>query len=230
MKSESAARRLPPRAGAKIAALVVAALFGAAGAHADLVVVQKVEGGGQSGEQTIRVKGDKARCDIAGAVSVIVDGERGESTTLVHAQRGFLTLTPERSKVMLEKMKARAPQESVKLQPTAKKEKVGDYQCEIYTAEVGNVKLTYWLAPEYPNYQAILAQLDVMENSPLAPARNGLAPRTKDLPGMPMKIVSEMSGQKQTITLISAKEENVDPAIFVIPKGYKEMPAPPVKE
>jgi hypothetical protein len=199
-------------------------------AQADLVVVQKVDGAGQSGEQTTRIKGSKARCDIGGAVSVIVDRQSGETTTLAHAQRGFLTLSPERSKAMLEKLqKVRGAQEPPKLEATPKKEKIGDYQCDIFTADLGATKVTYWLAKDYPNFPALLAQLDVIESSPAAANNGGVAPRTKDLPGMPMKIQMETSGQKVTVSLLSVKEENVDPKIFNVPKDYKELPTlPPV--
>jgi hypothetical protein len=212
----------------KLPALLAALLATAALVRADIVVVQRIDGGGQSGEQTIRVKGDKARCDIGGAVSVIVDRQSGESITLSHAQKGYLTVSPEAGRAMIERMqKVRGSLEAPALVATGKKEKVGDHACEIYTAEVGSVKLTYWLAKDYPNFQTYLTQLDVLESAPLASARGGLAPRTKDLPGMPIKMLMEMSGQKVTIGLLSAKEENADPAIFKVPAGYKEMPAPP---
>ena len=207
---------------------VLLALACAAGARADIVVVQRVDGGGQSGEQTVRVKDGKARCDVGGAVSVLVDRSTGETTTLSHAERGFLTLTPETNRAMIEKMKkVRGSADASPLVATGKKEKVGDYQCDVFTADVGAVKLTYWLAKDYPNFQTYLTQLDILESAPTAAPAGGLAPRTKDLPGMPLKMQMEMSGQKVTITLLSAKEENVDPAIFKIPAGYKELPAPP---
>ena len=213
----------------KFSALVCALVALAALARADIVVVQRVDGAGQSGEQTIRVKDGKARCDTGGgAVSVIVDRQTGETTTLSHGQRGFLTLTPEANRAMLEKMKAaRGSQQTPPLVNSGKKEKVGEYQCDIFTAEIGAVKMTYWLAKEYPNYQKFITQLDVLEGAPLASVAGGLAPRTKDLPGMPVKLLMELSGQKVTITLLSAKEEDADPAIFKIPAGYKELPAPP---
>jgi hypothetical protein len=209
---------------------LVLVMFSAAAvlARADILVVQRVEGAGQSGEQTIRVKDGRARCDIGGAVSVIVDRQTGETTTLSHAERGYLTLTPEASRAMLEKMrKARGSQEAPPLVDTGKKEKIGEYACEVFTADVGAVKVTYWLARDYPDFQTYLTQLDVLEGAPGASPAGGIAPRTKDLPGMPMKMVMEMSGQKITISLISAKEENADPAIFKVPAGYKELPAPP---
>ena len=209
-------------------ATLAALLAGATVAGADLVLTQRVEGGGQSGEQTIRVKDGRARSDIGGVVSVIVDRQSGETTTLAHALRGFVTLTPEASRAMLEKMqKARGSEAAPKLLAAGRKEKVGDYSCDVFTANVGTMKLTYWLAKDYPNFHNLLTQMDVLEGSPLSGAAGGLAPRTKDLPGLPMKITMETAGQKVTVTLLSAKEEPVDPAIFKIPAGYKEQPAPP---
>lgn len=130
---------------------------------------------------------------------------------------------------MLEKMrKARGAQEA-KLVPENKKEKIGDYQCDIFNVQLGSVKVTYWLAKDYPNYPAILTALDVLESAPLAATAGGLAPRTKDLPGMPMKIVMELSGQKVTTTLTSVKEENLDAGVFNVPADYKELPSPPAR-
>lgn len=201
----------------------------AGSAFADLVVVQKVEGGGQSGEQTLRIKADKARCDVAGAFSLLVDRTTGETTTLSHGQKGYLTIPPERAAAMLEQMrKARGSDAAPLLVATGKKEKIGEHECEIFTAELGTVKISYWLARDYPNFATILAQMDVIEGNPLSGGAAGVAPRTKDLPGMPMKIVMDKDGQKITVTLVSVKEEPVDPAIFEIPKGYKELPAAPL--
>lgn len=197
--------------------------------HADLVVVQKVEGGGQSGEQTIRIKDDRARCDVAGAFSLLVDRQTGETTTLSHAQKGYLTISPERAAAMLEQMrKARGSEAPPALVASGKKEKIGDHECELFTADLGAVKATYWLAKDYPNFAALLAQMDVVESNPLSGSTGSVAPRTRDLPGMPLKIVMEKDGQKVTVTLLSAKEEPVDAAIFKIPADYKEIPAAPL--
>ncbi len=197
-------------------------------ARADLVVKQRVEGAGMSGEQTVRVKDNKARCDVAGAISVIVDRTTGETTTLSHAQRGYVTLDAARSKALNEKLqKARGSSEAPKLVATGKKEKIGDQSCDVFSADVGTVKLTYWLAKSYPNFAAINAQLDVLENAPDANLGGGLAPRTKDLPGLPMKIQMETGGQKVIVTTLSVTEEKVDPGIFTAPKDYKELPSTP---
>jgi hypothetical protein len=201
-------------------------------AHGDLVLVQRVEGAGQSGEQIIRVKGDQGRCDVGTAISLIVDRKNGETTTLSHAQKGYVTVSPERAKAMMEQMqKARGPGQTPPLVPTGKFEKVGEHACEIFETGMGAVKVTYWLDRAYPDFFAILAQLDVVESGPLSATASGLLPRSKDFPGMPMKMVMDKGGQKVTVTLVSAKAEPVDPAIFQIPPNYKEMPvaAPPSK-
>ena len=212
-------------------AVVHGVLLLAAVARADLVIVQKVEGGGMSGEQTLRIKEDQARCDVAGAFSLLVNRKTGETTTLSHGQKGYLTVSPETAAAMIEKLRsARNSDAPPTLIATGKKEKIGEHQCELFTADLGSVKASYWLAKEYPNYPALLAQMDIVESNPLSGAAGGAAPRTKDLPGMPLRIIMDHNGQKITVTLVSAKEEPVDPAIFKIPADYKELPAaPPAK-
>lgn len=190
--------------------------------------MQKVEGGGQSAEQTIRIKGDQARCDVGGSFSLLVDRKGGVTTTLSHPQKGYLTISPERAASMLAQMqKARGSDEAPTLTDTGKTEKLSDHQCGIFTSDLGSVKVTYWLAKDYPNFVALLAQMDVVESNPLSGAASRVALRTKDLPGMPMKITMEKGGQKVTITLISAKEEPVDAAIFKIPDDYEELAISP---
>lgn len=209
-------------------AVFLGAFCAATIARADLVIVQKVEGGGMSGEQTLRIRADQARCDVAGAFSLLVDRKTGETTTLSHGQKGYLTVSPETSAAMIARLReARGTDAPPALVATGKKEKVGDHECEIFTTDLGNVKASYWLAKDYPNYPALLAQMDIVDSNPLSGAAGGAAPRTKDLPGMPMKIVMERTGQKVTVTFVSAKEEPVDPAIFQIPADYKELPAAP---
>lgn len=209
----------------RFAAGLVSLWLGIASVQADLVVVQKIEGSGQTGEQTTKIKEDKARTDIGTGLSVIIDRKTGEQITLAHTPRGYITVSPERAQAMADRMKSAAgTTELPKLVPAGKKEKIGEYNCDIYTVDLGKVKITYWLAPEYPNYQAILTQMDILEGNPLSTAAAGLAPLSKDFPGMKIKMQIEKDGQKVTVTLISAKEEAVDPAIFKIPSGYKEMP------
>ena len=99
-------------------------------AHADLVIVQKVEGGGQGGEETIKIKGDKSRTDLNSGVSMIADGATGGMITLMHRGRTYLKVTPEQTRAMLEQLqKFRFGSDQAKLQPSGKKEKIGENDC-----------------------------------------------------------------------------------------------------
>ena len=195
--------------------------------QADLVIVQKVEGGGQTGEQTIKIKGDKARTELNPAVSMITDGATGEMITLTHSGRTYLKVSAEQTKSMLEQLqKFRTSPDPAKLQPTGKKEKIGEYDCEIFTAGLGALKATYWIAKDFPNYQSVLAQLGKFQSGTISAMGQGLLPDIKDFPGMTIKTELDLSGKKIVTTLISAKEENVDPKAFDIPQGYKEITSP----
>lgn len=211
------------------ALLIGAAAIFAAGAlaRADLVIVQKVEGAGQTSEQTIKIKGDKSRADLNPTVSMITDGATGEMITLMHAGRTYLKVSADQTKAMLEQLqKFRTSPEPAKLQPTGKTEKIGDYNCEIFTAAMGTITATYWLAKDFPNFQALLAQLGKFQASTISAMGKGLMPDIKDFPGMTMKTEIEMDGKKIVTTLVSAKEDNVDPKVFDIPAGYKEVTSP----
>src|ERR1700678_112151 len=69
--------------------------------RADLVIVQKVEGGGQAGDQTIKIKGDKARTELSPGVSMITDGATGEMITLMQTGRTYLKVSAEQTKAMM---------------------------------------------------------------------------------------------------------------------------------
>ena len=193
----------------------------------DLVIVQKVEGAGQSGEQTIKIQGDKARTDLAQSVSVITDGATGDSVTLMHAQKTFLKVPAAQARAMIEQVqKMRQNAEPAKLQPTGKREKIGEYECEIFTSSLGSVTVTYWIASHYPNYQGILAQMAKVQAGGISAMANGVMPETKDFPGLPIKTELDLGGKKLTTLIVSAKEEPVDSGIFKIPASYKEISAP----
>jgi hypothetical protein len=196
-------------------------------AHADLTIVQHVEGGGQAGDQTIRIKGDKSRTDLTPTVSMITDGATGEMVTLMHTGKTYLKLSPEQTKSMMDQLqKQRTSQDPAKLQPAGKKEKIGEYDCDIYTTSLGSIAVTYWVAKDYPNYQEVLAQIIKFQAGTISAMGKGLMPELKDFPGMIMKTEVVKDGKKVDITLLSAKEDNVDPGIFNIPKGYTEITSP----
>ncbi|HSI12465.1 MAG TPA: DUF4412 domain-containing protein [Chthoniobacter sp.] len=195
--------------------------------HGDLVIVQKVEGGAQNADQTIKIKGDKARTDLTPAVSMITNGATGEMITIMHTGRQYLKVSAEQTKAMMEQLqKFRTSPEPAKLQPTGKKEKIGEYDCEIFTAGLGALTATYWVAKDFPNFPNVLAQLDKFQSSTISAMGKGLLPDIKDFPGMTMKTEIVLNGKKVTTTVVSVKEDNVDPKVFDIPAGYKEITSP----
>ena len=122
--------------------------------------------------------------------------------------------------------KFRTSPDPAKLQPTGRKEKIGDYDCDIFTATLGSLTTTYWLAKDFPNFQSLLAQIDKFQSGTISAMGKGLMPDMKDFPGMTMKTEMDLGGKKIVTTLVSAKEDNVDPSIFTIPKGYTEVSSP----
>lgn len=201
--------------------------FAASASRADLIIVQQTEGGGQSGEQTILIKGDKARTDLSAQVSVITDGATGEIVTLAHPQKSFLKTTAAQSKAMMDQLqKMRASSEPPKLQATGKKEKIAGFDCEIFNCNLGAIAITYWLAKDFPDYKAVLAQMQKMQAGAIVANAKGVLPDLQDFPGMPIKTEMDLGGKKIATTLVSAKEGAVDPASFTIPPDYKEITAP----
>src|SRR6266705_6251441 len=130
--------------------------------QADLTIVQKIEGSGQAGEMTVKIKGDKARIDGSPNVTTIIDAKTGEMTNLMNDRKTVVRISAEKMKAaaeMMGKFNKNEPAAKAKLTPTGKKEMIGPYEAEQYVCETPNFKATYWLAPSYPEGAAILKQL-----------------------------------------------------------------------
>lgn len=200
--------------------------------RADLIVKQKVEGSGQAGDVTIRIKDNKIRADLPRDVSSITDAATGEVITLMHPQKSYLRIAPEHTKAMLERMQklagANGGAEQPKLQPTGKKEKVGDWETEVFTSKVGGMETSYWIAKDFPNYQRVLESMTKIQQSSLGGLNKNLGPDPKEFPGMPVKTEMSLNGKKITSTITSVEEKPVDAAIFEVPKAYKEISLPPL--
>lgn len=200
--------------------------------RADLIVKQKVEGSGQAGDVTIRIKDNKIRADLPRDVSSITDAATGEVITLMHPQKSYLRISPEHTKAMIERMQklagANGGAEQPKLQPTGKKEKVGEWETEVFTSKIGGMETSYWIAKDFPNYQRVLESMTKVQQSSLGGLNKSLGPTPKEFPGMPVKTEMSLNGKKITSTITSVEEKPVDPAIFEVPKAYKEISLPPL--
>src|SRR3954453_15596719 len=88
----------------RFAAALLTFLCLASGVRADLVLGQRVEGGGMEGEMTVRIQGKKVRADIAPGISTIVDGNTGETIVLQHKTKIFNRITAEQTKALAEQL------------------------------------------------------------------------------------------------------------------------------
>src|SRR2546430_12646709 len=71
-------------------------------AQADLTIVQRVEGVGQDGEVTVKIKGDKERIDAPSQPTRIIDGKTGEMTDLLSDKKSFVRISAEQIKAAAE--------------------------------------------------------------------------------------------------------------------------------
>lgn len=224
--------RLPPCILKSAAAAALCTLAAARCVQADIVIVQKVEGGSQSGEMTMKIHGDRARADLSPAVSTIIDAASGDVTTLMHERKTFMRISAAAAKALGERMKSASRENGdtaptrPKLQPTGRREKIAGHDTEQFVWEFGDMKLTYWIAKDVPNAAAILAIMKKMQTG-AASLASGFMPDPADLPGLPVKTEMAVGGKKSfTTTLVSVKEEAVDPAVLEVPADYRELPAP----
>jgi Domain of unknown function (DUF4412) len=204
-------------------------------AKADFVIKQKVDNAMQSGEVSIKMKGNKIRMDMSmgqqGQMSTIIDSTTGDSVALMPQQKMMMKMSGEQMKQTLEqvqKMMTNSSAELPKFVDTGKTETIGGYKAEIYTWT--NTVLhnggTVWLAKDYPNLAAVKAHMDSMTKSPFFKMSKSMMPDTAKLPGLEVKTKTVMRGVETTTLLISAQEEKVDASLFEIPTDYHEMIAP----
>ncbi|HWL51957.1 MAG TPA: DUF4412 domain-containing protein [Chthoniobacteraceae bacterium] len=199
---------------------------------ADLVIVQQMDGAGQSGPMTLKIKGDKIRTDMTPQISTIFDAATGVIQTIMHDQKMYMEINAEASQQLLKSMKTQAGAEETKSAPilvaTGRKEKIGGYDTELYTLTSGNYKSSYWIAKDYPNSSQLMEVFRKMQSSALSKAAQSMVPQPEgDLPGVPVKVEVEIGpNQKMTTTLISVEEKSLDDNEFVVPEGYKAMAMP----
>lgn len=216
----------------KAVALTLAILCAsAASLRADLVLVQRVKGSGRNGDMTIRFKDGSLRADLAQEISVIAAKDSGEVVTLMHKQKRLLRVPQSQLKAMQEQMAtaaatAAATSGPAKLEPTGRKEKIGEYETEIYSWKVGTISATYWIAPNVPHADKLVEQMEKIQESGLGMMTNGVGPSPKDFPGLPIQTEMKTGAQTVRTTILSLKEQPVDAAIFTLPKGYTEIGLP----
>ena len=209
--------------------LPAALLLSLTAAHADFVIVQKVDGlGQQSGNITVKIKDTKARAELSPQMSYIMDGTTGESITLIHAQKNYMKVTAAQGKALMEQMQKTQGAGGPPPKPvaTGQKEKVEQWDAEIFTWSGGSLSVRYWVAKDFPNAAAIQAAMDKAQMGGLGALSKSLLPANSDFPGMVVKTEMKTKGKTITSTIVSVKEEAVDAKEFEAPADYKELPSP----
>ncbi|MFN0079341.1 MAG: DUF4412 domain-containing protein [Prosthecobacter sp.] len=209
------------------ASSLVAFLFTATLASADWVLVQKTHADGQDKEMLTKIKGEQARVDMGEQMSVIVGAEG--MLMLMHAQKVLMKMDLATMKTAMEMTaKASVPldkQPVAKPVATGQKEKVGEWEAEIFTWEGPVGKGRFWVAKDFPKFAEINAVSDKLGKA-VGNSMAGLSPQAADFNGMVVKSEMTMMGKSMTTLLVAAKEQEVEAKEFATPEGYSEMKMP----
>jgi hypothetical protein len=199
-------------------------------ARADFTIVQKVEGRGSASEIILKLKGNKIRMEATPKMTMIVDGNTGETITLMNAQKKFLRISGDKAKAIAELATkyGGGTAEKPKLIATGKKMTINGYEAEEYVGETKMFKASYWIAPRFPDSAAIMQQLQAV----IPTAWNDLAKGMmdyRDLPGFPLRTEVKTGDNEVTSTVIAIKQDPLSDAEFSVPNDFQEMKIPNVR-
>lgn len=197
-------------------------------AMADWVIVQKMDADGQPQELKVQIKGDKTRMDMGQQMTIFADSTTGGMTMLMHAQKMMMKMDAEAMKKMAAMAGGAlgaAGGPPAKPTATGQKEKVGEYETEIFTwkGEIGEGK--FWVAKDFKGFEELNKIQDKLAKAMGNPVAN-VTPQQTDFPGMVIKSEITIAGKKVLAELVSAKEEPVADSAFEVPAGYQEMKLP----
>jgi hypothetical protein len=215
----------------KLSAATAIALLVPLLAPADWVMENKVDSPRGKIFATIKAKGDKFRVDVAdgpqGAMSTILDTGAGEIVQLAHDRKEARKILSEKIKQRLEELNKNTPSASAAAPPksTGEKEKIGDWECEIYAWGNDRMSAKLWLATNIPKAQEIKAMMEKLNSGGLGGAQSG--PDTAALPGVMVQTESTTGAGKSTMRVISIKEQNVNASEFDVPPDYEVKTTPP---
>jgi hypothetical protein len=193
---------------------------------------------------TIKVKGDKARIDASPQVTAIFDGTTGELINLLNDQKTIVRISPDKMRAiadMLNKFSSnKAGADKPRLTPTGQREMINGYDTERYTYDGPDFKATYWIAPDYPNGAAVLAQLQSIKSG-LWDAANTKMPDFRDFPGLPIRMRMIISGQpvehsasasghptEITTIVTGVSLDSIPDSVFTVPSNFKETKLPDI--
>jgi Domain of unknown function (DUF4412) len=202
-------------------------------ASADYIVEQLVESTVQRLHTTMKLKETKYRFDIRELeLSFLIDSTTNETIVLQHSPKLYIRLSAEHLRPPVGMMNSGVTSQTgadqmADLKPTGRREKINGYDTEEFVGVIGGMPLSVFVAKDFPNYQKIKMMLYNVYSSPALDAcRNLLVPPEK-YPGMPIRLVREVFGQKTCSTLQSVRETNLGDREFVIPTEYQEVKLDP---
>jgi hypothetical protein len=197
-------------------------------ARADLTIVQRVEGVGQNGEVTMKIKGDKERIDAPSQPTRIIDGKTGEMTDLLNEKKSFVRISADQMKAAAEtinKFDNGKQASSPKLTSTGKKETINGYETEEFVYETPQFKASFWVATKYPDASGILKQMQAPVSVAWKPSNMGM-PDYTDFAGLPLKTVISVGNNQVSTTIMSIKKDSISAADFEVPKDFQELKKP----
>jgi hypothetical protein len=200
-------------------------------AGADLTILQSVESGGKAASViTMKLKGDKARMEIA-QITTLLDGKTGEVITLMNAQKKFVRISGDKAKAIAEMASkySGATAEKPTLTATGRKETINGYETEEYVSETPKLKASYWIALKYPDSAAIMKQLQAATPTLWNDVAKGMLDY-HDLPGIALRTKIKMGNKDITSTITSIKQDPLSDADFAPPADFQELKIPNVKE
>ncbi len=195
---------------------------------------------------TIKVKGDKARIDASPQITAIFDGTSGELINLLNDQKTIVRISPDKMRAIADMLNQfssnKAGSDKPRLTPTGQREMINGYDTEQYSYEGPDFKATYWIAPNYPNGAAVLAQLQSIK-SELWDAANTKMPDFRDFPGLPIRmrmIVGKANPADShggsapdhpteiTSTITGVSLDSIADSVFTVPSNFKETKLPDI--
>src|SRR2546428_2036628 len=195
---------------------------------------------------TIKVKGDKARIDASPQITAIFDGRTGELINLLNDRKTVVRISPDKMRAiadMLNKFSSnKAGSDKPRLTPTGQRETINGYETEQYTYDGPDFKAMYWIAPNYPNGAAVLAQLQLIK-SEFWDAANTKMPDFRDFPGLPIRMRmivatenlagghgADASGHPTEIisTITGVSLDSIADNQFTVPADFKETKLPDI--
>ncbi len=204
----------------KTKAIFIFAAACATFARADLVMIQETAAGEVKSRTTMSISGDMMRTDNGTETSVIMDIKTGNMTTLMHEQK--MAMKVDMAQLKAAAAGATASADALKIEPgkltaTGKKQMINGYDCEEYTLENSGTTASMWITKDYPGYDKLKKELSALEKL------NTSGVKQPETPGMAIRTETTVSGVKFATTLVSIKEQKVDPAIFKVPAGYQAL-------